>query len=162
MTIYSRWPLIQGDRQGRIDSGLGFGVNATSNNISVISWQSILLVEETGVPRETTDLPQVPNKLYHITMYWVHLVWAGFELTTLVVIGTHCNYNTITTTMAPAGLTILQQISISHETRWIPTNLHKSNFNLSFTLWQLFYILLLCTCYLFYVKSDDFLTDLTS
>jgi hypothetical protein len=26
--------------------------NATSNNISVISWQSVLLVEETGVPRE--------------------------------------------------------------------------------------------------------------
>ena len=26
--------------------------NATFNNISVISWQSILLVEETGVPGE--------------------------------------------------------------------------------------------------------------
>ena len=26
--------------------------NATSNNISVISWQSVLLVEETGVPGE--------------------------------------------------------------------------------------------------------------
>jgi len=25
---------------------------ATFNNISVISWQSVLLVEETGVPRE--------------------------------------------------------------------------------------------------------------
>ena len=27
-------------------------LNATFNNISVISWRSILLVEETGVPRE--------------------------------------------------------------------------------------------------------------
>ena len=27
-------------------------VNATFNNISVISWQSVLLVEETGVPGE--------------------------------------------------------------------------------------------------------------
>jgi hypothetical protein len=27
--------------------------NATFNNISVISWQSVFLVEETGVPRET-------------------------------------------------------------------------------------------------------------
>jgi hypothetical protein len=27
-------------------------LNATFNNISVISWQSILLVEETGVPGE--------------------------------------------------------------------------------------------------------------
>jgi hypothetical protein len=26
--------------------------NATFNNISVISWQSVLLVEETGIPRE--------------------------------------------------------------------------------------------------------------
>jgi hypothetical protein len=26
--------------------------NATLNNISVISWRSVLLVEETGVPRE--------------------------------------------------------------------------------------------------------------
>jgi hypothetical protein len=26
--------------------------NATFNNISVVSWQSVLLVEETGVPRE--------------------------------------------------------------------------------------------------------------
>ena len=26
--------------------------NATFNNISVISWQSVLFVEETGVPRE--------------------------------------------------------------------------------------------------------------
>ena len=26
--------------------------NATFNNISVISWQSVLLVEETRVPRE--------------------------------------------------------------------------------------------------------------
>jgi len=27
-------------------------LNATFNNISVISWRSFLLVEETGVPRE--------------------------------------------------------------------------------------------------------------
>ena len=27
-------------------------LNATFNNISIISWRSVLLVEETGVPRE--------------------------------------------------------------------------------------------------------------
>jgi hypothetical protein len=27
-------------------------INATFNNISAISWRSVLLVEETGVPRE--------------------------------------------------------------------------------------------------------------
>jgi hypothetical protein len=40
--------------------------NATFNNISVISWQSVLLVEKPGVPRENTDLSQVTVKLYHI------------------------------------------------------------------------------------------------
>jgi hypothetical protein len=31
--------------------------NATFNNISGISWQSVLLVEETGVPGENHQLP---------------------------------------------------------------------------------------------------------
>jgi hypothetical protein len=65
--------------------------NATFNNISVILWQSVLLVEE------TTD------KLYHIIFYTSP--WAGVEPTTSVVIGTDCiggcksNYHTITTMM---------------------------------------------------------------
>jgi hypothetical protein len=36
--------------------------NATFNNISVISWPSVLLVVETIVPGETTDLSQVTDK----------------------------------------------------------------------------------------------------
>jgi hypothetical protein len=31
--------------------------NATFNNISAISWQSVLLVEETGVPEKTEQPP---------------------------------------------------------------------------------------------------------
>ena len=42
--------------------------NATFNNISVISWWSVLLVEETGVPGENHDLSQVTDKLYHIML----------------------------------------------------------------------------------------------
>jgi hypothetical protein len=37
-------------------------LNATFNNISVISWQSVLQVEESSVRRETIDLPQVTDK----------------------------------------------------------------------------------------------------
>ena len=41
--------------------------NTTFNNISVISWWSVLLVEETAVPGE--NLPQVTYKFYQIMLY---------------------------------------------------------------------------------------------
>jgi hypothetical protein len=44
--------------------------NATFNNISVISWRSVLLVQD---PKKTTDLSQVTGKLYHIEITLVLL-----------------------------------------------------------------------------------------
>ena len=75
-------------------------LNTTFNNISVISWRSVLLLEETGVTGENHR---------PVTSYWQTLSHnvvssiprlGGFDLTTLVVIGTDCtgniNYHTIT------------------------------------------------------------------
>jgi hypothetical protein len=64
-----------------IDIGIGicinslFGAwfmvfNATFNNFSVISCQSVLLVEETGVPGENHP----SDKLVHIMLYRAYLV----------------------------------------------------------------------------------------
>jgi hypothetical protein len=43
--------------------------NVTFSTTSVISWRSVLLAEQTGVHRETTDMPQVIDRLSHIMLY---------------------------------------------------------------------------------------------
>ena len=53
--------------------------NATFNNISVISWWSVLLVEETSEPEENTRPTQVTDKLYYIMLYRIHLVISGIR-----------------------------------------------------------------------------------
>jgi len=84
--------------------------NATFNNISAITWRSVLLVEETRVPEKTTDLPEVTDKLDHKCCIEYTSPWTVFELITLVVIGTDCtgshkpNYHTIMTRTAPPKL----------------------------------------------------------
>ena len=86
-----------------MNNGLGFKVlYATFNNISVISWRSVLLVEETGVSvKNHRPVANHWQTLSHLNR--IHLALAGFELTTLVVISTDCigscksNNHTITT-----------------------------------------------------------------
>ena len=53
--------------------------NGTFNNILAISRWSVLLMEETGVPRKTTHLSQVTDNLYHILLHRIHIVTNGVQ-----------------------------------------------------------------------------------
>ena len=61
--------------------------NSTFNNISVISWCSVSLVEETGEKHQL-----VASLCQALSLCYVELTspWTEFKLPTLVVIGTDC------------------------------------------------------------------------
>ena len=94
--------------------------NATFNNISVISWTSVLLVEETRVPRENH---------WSVASHWQTLShnvvptlsWVGFKLKTLEVVCT--DFVGFTTTyakfFAPLLYKLLLHLSIYFQYNFI-------------------------------------------
>jgi hypothetical protein len=107
--------------------------NATFNNISVISWWSVLLVNETRVAGENHYLPDATHwqTLSHNVVSSAPHQWAGFKLPTLVVIGTDCtsscksSYHMIMTTTTPIKMYNLPCLSnnLKEGTTWIRNSL---------------------------------------
>ena len=83
-------------------------------------------------PEKTTDLSQVPDKLYYIMLHTSP--WSRFEITTSVVIGTdsigNCksNYHAITSTTAPHLLIEIFKIKLSFYARVV---------QISFSIWNI-------------------------
>jgi hypothetical protein len=70
-------------------SRVGFLVfNATFNNISTYRGGQFFWWRKPEYPDKTTDLLHFTDTLYRIMLYRVHLPRVGFELTTLMVMGT--------------------------------------------------------------------------
>ena len=109
--IYTHAPALRRHWIFRLYYGISGRVmvlNTTFNNISVI------LVGKTGVNHR---LAASHAKTFIIMLYREHLTRAGFELTTLVVIGIDCigsyisNYHAITITPAPLNCRLYYKIN---------------------------------------------------
>ena len=92
--------------------------NATFNNISVISWRSVLLVEETGGPEENHR--PVGSHWQTLSHNVVLLARAGVQPTTSMI-GTDCigscqsNYHAITDATAPIISSINHKVFKTHQ-----------------------------------------------
>ena len=76
--------------------------NVTFNNISVISWRSVLLVEETGGPRENhRPIASHWQTLSHNVVHTDLIEIQTHNISTDCIGSCKSNYNTITATTAP-------------------------------------------------------------
>jgi hypothetical protein len=69
--------IIQGNKISEFD-GL-WCLNATFNNISVISWRSFYWWRKPEYLEKAPDLSQVTDKLDHIMLYQEHLAMKGAQ-----------------------------------------------------------------------------------
>ena len=85
LVLFSQWNWPPWYNLNLVERVMVFEFHATFNNISALSWQLVLLVEETRVPGENHRPVQVTDNFFSLN---VIPRWAGFELATLVVMGT--------------------------------------------------------------------------
>ena len=79
--------------------------NATFNNISVISWRSVLLVEETGGPRENprpvaSHWQTLSHNVVHLALFEIRTHISG-DIHWLHIGSCKSNYHTMTAMIAP-------------------------------------------------------------
>ena len=109
MNCFSLWAIFSIILMMGVGGGRVMVCNATFNNISYIVAVSFIGRANRSTRKKLPTFRK-SDKLYHILMDWVNLAWAGFELTTVVVLCTDCtgrcksNYHTITTAPPDGGI----------------------------------------------------------
>jgi hypothetical protein len=96
-------------------------------------------------------------------LYLVHLAWVGFELTTLVVIGSDCigscqsNYHMMTTTTVTLISLVLFDWRLSTRYSTLETSLISTDLIFSLFIWHAIHIST-CTCtYRYFTKTHVYI-----